>query len=208
MMRPSPLLRNSVPLPRMSGSGAADDGGSVSLPPSRSTVANVAGMSKANPAVGKVLSRPRRPGDFPCIHAAVAGRPYRYSYHAISYVRGSDDGPVRACPHGELARTDVTGAGGDAEWWAGPSTIVGEPAFVAGDSSGAAYAASPRPEEMKEEAEGDRWLLSLCYDGVRRALVLHILEGDDIASGPVCSLQLPVIMPMTIHGTWTAELLL
>lgn len=208
MMRPSPLLRYSVPLPRMSGSGAADDGGSVSLPPSRSTVANVAGMSKANPAVGKVLSRPRRSGDFPCIHPAVAGRPYRYAYHAISHVWGSDDGPVRAYPHGGLARTDVTGAGGDAEWWAGPSTIVGEPVFVARDSSRAAYAVPPRPEGMEEEAEGDGWLLSLCYDGVRRASVLHILDGDDIASGPVCSLQLPAVMPMTIHGTWTADLLL
>lgn len=208
LMQPSPLLRYRVPLPRMPGSGAADGGVPVSAPPPRSTVANAAGMSKASPAVGEVLSRPRRSGDFPCIHPAVAGRPYRYAYHAVSHVWGNDDGPVRAYAHGGLARTDVTGGGGDAEWWAGPSTIVGEPVFVARDSSRAAYAVPPRPEGAVEEVEGDGWVLSLCHDGARRASVLHILDGDDIASGPVCSLQLPAVMPMTIHGTWTADQLL
>lgn len=202
-MRPTPLLRYRVPLPRMPGGG-----GSAPRPPLRPATA-AAGMSKANPAAGEVLSRPGRSGDFPTIHPAVAGRPYRYAYHALSHMWGDgDEGPVRSYALGGLARTDVTGGGDDAEWWAGPSTIVGEPVFVARDTSRAAYAVPPRPPGAAEEVEGDGWVLSLCYDGTRRASVLHILEADDLAAGPVCTLQLPAVMPMTIHGTWTPDQLL
>lgn len=202
-MRPTPLLRYRVPLPWMPGGRR-----STSRPPPPAATA-AAGMSKANPAAGEVLSRPRRSGDFPTIHPAVAGRPYRYAYHALSHVWGDgNDGPVRSYAFGGLARTDVTGGGDDAEWWAGPSTIVGEPVFVARDASRAAYAVPPRPAGAAEEVEGDGWVLSLCYDGTRRASVLHIFDADDLVVGPVCTLQLPAVVPMTIHGTWTPDQLL
>lgn len=58
--------------------------------------------------------------------------------------------------------------------------------------------------------------MTLCYDSLRCASVLHIFNGTvlhtfdarTVADGPVCTLQLPEVMPVTIHDSFTPELLM
>ncbi|OSX79062.1 hypothetical protein BU14_0087s0012 [Porphyra umbilicalis] len=196
-MPPTVLTRFRVPAPRVPGAATR------AVPPT------TPGISRANPAPGVALIPPSRSGDFPTIHPAVAGRPYRYVFHAVAHVWAADGAPGRPYPLGGIARTDVSAGGTPVEWWAGPTTIVGEPLFVPRDVARSAYAVPPRPAGVDADgAEGDGWVLSLCYDGDRGATVLHILDADDVGGGPVCTLQLPAAVPMSIHGTFTPDVLL
>jgi len=192
----SVLTRFRVPAPCVPGAATP------AVPPT------TPGVGRAHPAPGVALMPPSRSGDFPTIHPAVAGRPYRYVFHGLAHGWVADGGPCHPYPLGGIARTDVEAGGVSVEWWAGPATIVGEPLFVPRNVARAAYAVPPRPAGVDaESAEGDGWVLSLCYDGDRGATVLHILDAEHVGGGPVCTLQLPAVVPMSIHGTFTPDVL-
>jgi all-trans-8'-apo-beta-carotenal 15,15'-oxygenase len=67
---------------------------------------------------------------------------------------------------------------------------MGEPIFV------------PRPDAT---AEDDGWVLCLIYNAARRCSDLIILDGKDIAQGPIARLQLKHHVPYGLHGSFTPE---
>jgi carotenoid cleavage dioxygenase-like enzyme len=53
-----------------------------------------------------------------------------------------------------------------------------------------------------EAAEGDGWLLATVWRGEERRSDLVILDTDDVARGPVATVQLPHRVPFGFHGNW------
>lgn len=53
----------------------------------------------------------------------------------------------------------------------------------------------------KEEGSGE-WVLAMLNDHRSQTSTLCVLDGDDVARGPVCRLRLPVRLPHALHGSF------
>lgn len=123
--------------------------------------------------------------EFPYVHPAHAGRPYRYAYLAAAHA------PTGNAPLQALLKVDL--AGGDRQLWsAAPHGFVSEPVFV------------PRPTAAPGD-EDDGWLLALVFNGDRSLSEVVILDARDLTSGPVARLQLKHHVPYGLHGSFTPE---
>lgn len=72
-------------------------------------------------------------------------------------------------------------------WDPGPDLRGGEPFFVGAEGS--------RPD-------GDGWVLTYIWDRRTDRSSLAVFDAQDVASGPVGEVQLPVRVPFGFHGTW------
>jgi len=117
------------------------------------------------------------PGEMPRTDDRHQGQPCRHGFMILD--RGADGSSA-------LGRLDLkTGA---AELWRpGPSSSVHEPQFV------------PRHPGAPE---GDGWLLVIVNRLDANHSDLAILDTQDVVSGPVALLRLPVRVRSTFHGTW------
>lgn len=116
--------------------------------------------------------------EFPAVHPDHQGRSYRHLF--IGTAHDSDgNAPLQA-----LLKLD-THTGDTQLWSAAPRGFMGEPLFV------------PRPQAQGDD---DGWVLVLMYNAERQCSDLVILDGKDIAAGPIARLKLPHHVPYGLHG--------
>lgn len=121
--------------------------------------------------------------EFPVVHPAHVGRPYRYSYLAAAR-HAEGNAPLQAIWKFDLEQ-------GRAQLWdAGPRAFVGEPIFV------------PRPHSTPAEDKG--WLLVMVYDAARHQSEVVILDAQNLAAGPVTRLPLGHHLPHGLHGSFSS----
>lgn len=118
-----------------------------------------------------------QPTEFPKVHPRAAGRPHRFAWMLKNW-DGQGEG---------LARLDLRSGTADA-WRPEPTEKASEPIPVA------------MPDEDDESAV---WLLSLVHDDEADASHLAILDGRDVARGPIARLWFDQPIPTTYHGTWS-----
>ena len=58
---------------------------------------------------------------------------------------------------------------------------------------------APRPGT---EVEDDGYLLSYVYDEREQRSDVEVLDAQNVAAGPLCSIRLPVRVPLGFHATW------
>lgn len=139
--------------------------------------------------------------EFPVLHPARVGRPYRFVYLAAAAEPGVNR-PTQAIWKRDMA------TGAEQLWSAAPRGFVGEPIFVPRPrSAAAATAVTPDlgdPLANSAAAEDDGWLLALVYDAARHASELVILDARDLSHGPLARLPLDHHLPHGLHGTFTS----
>ncbi|MGB5975706.1 MAG: carotenoid oxygenase family protein, partial [Nodosilinea sp.] len=121
--------------------------------------------------------------EFPVVHPDHQGQPYRHLF--IGAAHGSDGN----APLQSLLKLD-TQTGETQTWSAAPRGFTGEPLFV------------PRPQGQGDD---DGWVLLLMYNAERRCSDLVILDGKDIAAGPIARLKLPHHVPYGLHGSFVPQ---
>jgi carotenoid cleavage dioxygenase-like enzyme len=122
--------------------------------------------------------------DFPRVHPASEGRPYRrgYALELSDWATGSWQ--RSAARQYEVA----TGASRVHDF--GPTRLMGE------------LVVAPRPGAT---AEDDAWLIAFVYDRAREASDLVILDAQRFDEEPVATIRLPCRVPVGIHGAWLPD---
>jgi len=123
-----------------------------------------------------------RSTEFPAINQSLTGRPNRYSYQMHIA-----DEPTML--HDGVLRYDIV-TGESTAYWFGAGRWGTEAAFA------------PRPGATDED---DGWLILYVSDVETQRTDVEILDGRDIAAGPVCRLRLPVRVPLGFHATWAGD---
>ena len=133
-----------------------------------------------DPSSGKVREEQLDdlPVEFPRFDDRRAGQQYRYAYASSL--------PLDEHGIGAVVRYDLETGQRD-QWHPGGDRFVGELVFVPRDGS---------------TAEADGWLLGYVHDEAAGAAELVVLPADDLASGPVATVHLPVRIPIGFHGNW------
>lgn len=140
---------------------------------------------RLNPQTGKVIETQEllnRGCEFPIIPPHQVGKPWRYTY--LSAHRDKIDisqeifGAIATFDHktGHLSMADM-----------GENCYPSEPIFVADKSN---------------SEQG--WVLTVVYDGNLDRSEVRIYKSDRLESEPLCSLELPSVIPFGFHGTWKA----
>jgi carotenoid cleavage dioxygenase len=135
-------------------------------------------------AAGKVREELRddRDQEFPRVDERLVGRRHRYGYSAVGL-------PERDGPHGGVLKHDLTT--GTAEVLdLGLGAGQNEAVFV------------PRDADADED---DGWVLCLTYDAERDRGKLIISHAQDLAGGPVATVELPQRVPFGFHGNWIPD---
>ncbi len=127
-------------------------------------------------------------GDFPRIDDRLAGRRHRRGYVA-TFAGGAPDASV---PGADGQFDSITAydmdLGTETSYVVGSNCSIGEP-VVAADPGG---------------TDGDAWVMSYVYDRTTDRSQVHILDGSDVAAGPVAVVQIPRRVPFGFHGSWLA----
>lgn len=121
--------------------------------------------------------------EFPTLHPDRMGLPYRHLFI------GTAQAPQGNAPLQALLKLD-THTGETQIWSAAPRGFMGEPLFV------------PRPGG---NAEDDGWVLILLYNAERGCSDLVILDGQEIATGPIARLKLSHHVPYGLHGSFVPQ---
>lgn len=122
--------------------------------------------------------------EFPRTHPDRVGRPYRYLFLAAAHE------PSGNAPHQAILKVDVESS--DRQLWTAAPTrgYVGEPVFV------------PRPGAT---AEDDGWAIALVYNAATQKSEIVILDGQNLARGPIATLHLQQHIPYGLHGNWVPK---
>jgi carotenoid cleavage dioxygenase-like enzyme len=117
--------------------------------------------------------------EFPSVNLGTVGRRARYAYNMHISLEKSllFDG---------LVKYDVE-SGGSETYWFGDGRWGSEAPFA------------PRPGAV---AEDDGYLLSYVYDEREGRSDVEVLDAQAVASGPLCTIRLPVRVPLGFHATW------
>lgn len=144
----------------------------------------------------------QRTCEFPVLHPAKVGRPYRYVYLAAA------DAPEGNAPLQAVWKVDLEG-GAQEVWSAAPRGFVSEPIFVPRPRSpDVADAVSPDcgdPLRNSSPEEDDGWLLTLVYDAARHETDVVILDARRPSRGPLARLRLGHHIPHGLHGAFTSR---
>ena len=122
--------------------------------------------------------------DHPRVHPQHAAAPTRFVYATCGRLP-AEDGAGPCTPTQRFVVVDVASEGGavvDA-WHAGARRIVDEATLVA-------YGCGER----------EAWLLAPVFDGASGTTAYVVLDGADLAAGPVCELPLDTHIPWGLHG--------
>jgi all-trans-8'-apo-beta-carotenal 15,15'-oxygenase len=133
--------------------------------------------------------------EFPFVHPAHAGRPYRYVY------LGAAHNPTGNAPLQGILKIDLET--GDRQFWsAAPRGFAGEPIFVPRN-----FGTPDVPVQATyEEAEDDGWVLLLSFNAERNASDLLIFDAQDVNQGPIARLKLRHHVPYGLHGSFTPSI--
>lgn len=137
-----------------------------------------------DPATGSVseVLLSERPQEFPRVNESVVGRRHRYGYTV-----GGVIGDTAA-----VLKHDLD-AGSVEAWEPGSDWFLSEAVFV------------PSGGEMSPgQAEDDGWLMLYAHDRSTATSSFVVLAAQDIAAGPVASVELPQRVPAGFHGNWIA----
>ena len=160
--------------PDFSSLGAIDDGERASPPNYQRAIVDL-GRREA-----RFELRWAGSSEFPGVHPAVAGAEHRFAYLECIPPDVAND------RHNRIGRLDVER--GEVELWEPPAEVsVGEPVPVA-------YG----------EGEDAVHLLTLCHDDHRARSFLAVLDGRDLAAGPVAKLWFDHSIPTTFHGAFAS----
>lgn len=137
-----------------------------------------------NNQTGKVISREQlcdRSCEFPVVQPSLTGQPWRYTYCCVH----RENADLRRELVGAIARFDrdtqkLTVAD------MGENRYPSEPIYVANGKDGG-------------------WLLTVVYDGNNRRSEVWIYDRDRLEDKPICRLELPQIVPLSFHGTFSAQ---
>lgn len=121
--------------------------------------------------------------EFPFIHPAKVGQPYRYLY------LGAADADRGNAPLQAILKIDLSSQERQI-WSAAPKGFVGEPVFV------------PR-NALATGNEDDGWVLTLVYDAANHRSDVIILDASNLNQGPVARLHLKHHVPYGLHGSFT-----
>jgi carotenoid cleavage dioxygenase-like enzyme len=131
--------------------------------------------------------------DFPVIHPARVGRPFRFAYAATADLdtAAEFDGIAKF----DLQLRSPDGDGAAAEVLAGkvrlpPGCRGGEAFFV------------PRAAEDASAAEDDGFLLVYVHKEGEASSRLHVYDAATMASEPLAVVRLPQRVPFGFHSTW------
>jgi len=121
--------------------------------------------------------------EFPSVHPAKVGRPYRYLYI------GAADAALGNAPIQAILKIDQV-SGERQIWSAAPDGFVSEPIFV------------QKPNAVNED---DGWLLTLIYNSAYHRSDLVILDARNLHQDPVACLHLKHHVPYGLHGNFTHQ---
>jgi len=125
--------------------------------------------------------------EFPAVHPYrhVPEQPLRYTY-----LMAAAEG--KALPFTTIVKSD---ANGPSTCWSTGGQVIGEPCFV------------PRLGYSSAQFgdEDDGWLIAQVYDHHTHTTNFVILDAQDVAGGPICTLKLGVYIPFPFHGTFAPE---
>jgi carotenoid cleavage dioxygenase-like enzyme len=117
--------------------------------------------------------------EFPSVNLGYVGRQSRFAYTMhIS--------PEKTLLFDGLMKYDVT-SGSAETYWYGDGRWGSEAPFA------------PRPGSS---AEDDGYVLSYVYDEREERSDVEVLDARDVTAGPVCTIRLPVRVPLGFHATW------
>ncbi|WP_436795057.1 carotenoid oxygenase family protein [Actinospongicola halichondriae] len=138
-----------------------------------------------DPAAGRVTEErlDDHPLEFPRIDERLVGKRARYGY------AGTFDGTSGGLQFGPLMRWDST-TGTRILHDYGPNRLSMEAVFI------------PR---TPDSAEDDGWVMSVTYDVAEDTSHLVLLNGQDFAGEPACTIALPNRVPYGFHGNWVAD---
>jgi all-trans-8'-apo-beta-carotenal 15,15'-oxygenase len=131
--------------------------------------------------------------EFPTLHPAQVGQPYRYIY------AGAAHEPIGNAPLQAILKFDRQ-TNQSQLWSAAPHGYVSEPVFV---PRCAANAAGVYTELTGDEDDG--WVLTLVYNGQTERTDVVILDAKTIDQGPIARLHLKHHVPYGLHGTFTPQ---
>jgi carotenoid cleavage dioxygenase-like enzyme len=135
-----------------------------------------------NPQTGKVTAAEElldKPCEFPIVPADEIGQESRYVYLAM-YQPEVD---IVAERYGAIARLDTETRNltiADC----GENRYPAEPIYV--------------PDISSDKG----WILTVVYDGNSDKSEVWIFDSDGLSRAPVCTLELPGVIPLGFHGTW------
>jgi len=87
-----------------------------------------------------------------------------------------------------------TRTGENVIWRAPPNTFCEEVVVI------------PRDDSIPDADDADVWVAAMMFDADKGRSALAILDGDDLAAGPVAKLWLKSFVPHGLHGCFTTEL--
>ncbi|WP_390883518.1 carotenoid oxygenase family protein [Kovacikia minuta] len=133
--------------------------------------------------------------EFPTVHPAVVGHPYRYLYIGAAHA------PAGNAPLQAILKLDLE-TGTRQLWSAAPHGYMSEPIFV------------PRSQANRTElsaaelaaVEDDGWLLAIVYDAAHERSDVAILDAQDLNRGPIARLHLKHHIPYGLHGSFATGL--
>ncbi len=157
---------------------------------------------KLAPGITRRVLIEKRCCEFPVLHPAKVGRPYRYTYLAAADP-SEGNSPLQA-----VLKVDLE-TGARQIWSAGPRGFVAEPIFVPRPRTPelAAFTTPDvgNPLDNTASGEDDGWLLTLVYDAAQHRSALVILDASDLERGPLAVMHLHHHIPHGLHGSFTAQ---
>ncbi len=135
-----------------------------------------------NPLTGKVTAIEEfldQACEFPVVPAGQIGQASRYIYLAMNRA----DVDIVAELYGAIARLDTETRNLTIADM-GENRYPAEPIYV--------------PDISSEKG----WILTVVYDGNSDKSEVWIFDSDGLSSPPICTLELPGVIPLGFHGTW------
>ena len=128
--------------------------------------------------------------DHPRVHPRWATRRSRYVFGTLGRRDNGGENDAVPEPPTRFGCIDVSTASGELvdAWYAGDRRLVDEATLV--------------PIEGEEDDERAVWLIAPVFDGVTRTTSYVVLDGRDLAAGPVCEWACPTFIPWGLHGAW------
>ena len=135
--------------------------------------------------------------DHPRVHPRWATRLTRFVFGTLGRRDNGGVADATPGPPQSFGCVDVSGAGALVDaWYAGDRRLVDEATLVPMSAADGLSAAE------LSEAERAVWLVAPVFDGATRRTSYVVLDGRDLAAGPVCEWELPTHIPWGLHGAF------
>lgn len=138
--------------------------------------------------------------DHPSVHPMWSGRATQFVFGSVGRLDdGGSDDAIPEAPQ-RFGCIDLEAAGGRGElidsWFAGDRRLIDEATLIPMSKAGA--------DDKDEHGERAVWLIAPVFDAATETSSYVVLDGRNLADGPVCELSLPegTYIPWGLHGAW------